>query len=57
MNWNNSENGESKSSGVNGVNNYTVCVFVFALKDFFFDFRIGVGLFGGLCVICINKIC
>ena len=50
MNWNNYENGESKSSGVNDVNNYTVCVFVFALKDFFFDFRIGVGLFrGSLC--------
>ena len=35
MNWNNSENGESKSSGVNGVNNYAVCIFAFALKDLF----------------------
>ena len=26
MSWNNSGNGESKSSGVNGVNNYAVCV-------------------------------
>ena len=38
MNWNNSGNGESKGSGVNGVNNYAVCVFAFALKDFFFRF-------------------
>ena len=57
MNWNDSENGESKSSGVNGVNNYAVCIFAFALKDLFFDFRIGVGLFRGLCIICIDKIC
>ena len=50
MNWNNSENGESKSSGVNGVNNYAVCVFAFALKDFFFRFPYWGGLIlGSLC--------
>ena len=40
MNWNNSGNGESKGSGVNGVNNYAVCVFAFALKDFFFSISV-----------------
>ena len=57
MNRNNSGNGESKSSGVNGVNNYAVCVCLHFEIYIYIDFRIGVCLFGALCVICINKIC